>query len=106
MIGVDIVDISRIQLYPSFIDHILTDEEKEEYKEKKTEYQKKEFLAAHFAAKEAIFKANQDKNYLHYSILHHKNGCPYIKDHPELEISISHDGGMAAAFVMAVQKPL
>jgi len=97
MTGIDIVDISRIQLLPSFINRVLTPEEQEEYKQRKTERLQKEYIAGRFAAKEAIFKMTQDKNYLHYSILRQKTGQPYVKDHPEIEISISHDAGIAIA---------
>jgi holo-[acyl-carrier protein] synthase len=99
MIGIDIVDISRIQLRDSFIRHVLTEYEQNEYNAKTTENRKKEYLAGRFAAKEAIFKATQDPAYLQYSILNKKNGMPYVKDHPEILVSISHDGGIAAAIV-------
>lgn len=99
MTGVDIVDISRVELRDSFIHYILTEEELAEFETKHTDRQKKEYAAGRFAAKEAIFKATQDRNYLKYSILHEKSGKPYVKDHPEIEISISHDGGIAIAMV-------
>lgn len=100
MIGVDIVQISRIQLKESFIKHVLTEEEQEEYKQIQSEKRKKEYLAGRFASKEAIFKATQDINYLSYSILHEPNGRPFVLNHPEIQISISHDGDYAIAFVM------
>lgn len=100
MIGVDIVDIRRVQLNAAFIDHVLTESEKKEYSEIKRDQTKKEYLAGRFASKEAIFKATQDIHYLSYSILHEVNGRPYVPDHPEIEISISHDGDYAIAFVM------
>ena len=66
-----------------------------------TERIQKEYIAGRFAAKEAIFKMTQDKNYLHYSILHQKTGQPYVKDHLEIEISISHDAGIAIAIAVS-----
>lgn len=100
MIGIDIVDINRIDLSDTFLHTILTEEELKEYHQLKTDKRRKEYTAGRFAAKEAIYKATQDKEYLHYSILHHSNGSPYILHHPELEVSISHDGNMATAIVM------
>ena len=58
-------------------------------------------LAGLFAAKEALFKATGWKDCLSCSILNDGYGKPYIKDHPELSVSISHDGGMAIAVVQA-----
>ena len=99
MVGIDIVQISRIELKEAFINLVLTSEEREELSAHHTEASKKQYIAGRFAVKEAIFKATQDKEYLHYSCLNQKNGKPYIKGHPEIEVSISHDGGIAAAIV-------
>lgn len=99
MIGIDIVQISRVVLHDSFIHMILTPEELVEFSAKTSETAQKEYLAGRFAVKEAIFKATQDHDYLHYSCLNTPSGKPAIKDHPEIEVSISHDGGIAAAIV-------
>lgn len=104
MIGIDIVEIDRIKLGSAFIKHILTPDEQQELSSRHNEYAKKEYIAGRFAAKEAIFKATQDQTYLNYSCLNEKSGKPYIKDHPEIEISISHDGGIATAIVQIRQK--
>jgi len=100
MVGIDLVDISRITLEESFVQFVLTPEEQLEYGQLSAEAARKEYLAGRFAAKEAIFKAVQDRGYLQYSILHDASGRPMVKDHPEMEISISHDGGIAAAIIM------
>ena len=97
MLGIDIVQLSRIQLDAPFMDYVLTEEEKEIYSRKQDNHLKREYLAGRFAAKEAIFKATQDKGYLNYSVLNDSNGKPYVKDHPEIHISISHDGDYAVA---------
>ena len=99
MIGIDIVNIQRVKLNDSFIELVLTPEEQRELSERHTEASKKEYLAGRFAVKEAIFKATQDQEYLHYSCLNKKSGKPYIKDHPEIDVSISHDGNIAAAII-------
>lgn len=100
MVGIDLVEIARISLKDTFVHYILTEDELTVFNEIRTENRKKEYLAGRFAAKEAIFKASQDREYLSYSILNKENGMPYVKDHPEMNISISHDGGMAVAVVM------
>ena len=95
MIGIDIVDLRRIHLSDSSINTMLTEEEKKEYSLKISDRRKVEYLAGRFAVKEAIFKATQDKAYLQYSILNTDFGKPYVLNHPEIEISISHDGDYA-----------
>ena len=100
MVGIDICDLSRITLNEGFINTLLTPEERAQFDAKKTEKRKKEYLGGRFAAKEALYKALQDRNYLHFSILNDETGKPYVKDHPEISVSISHDAGIAAAIVM------
>lgn len=99
MIGVDIVDLNRINLKESLVHKILTEKEYKEYSLMKLDKRKIEYLGGRFAAKEAIFKASQDPNYLSYTILNLENGQPYVEGHPEIEISISHDGNYAIALV-------
>lgn len=65
-----------------------------------SEKRKSEYAAGRWAAKEAIFKATQDLNYLKYEILNDEKGSPYVYDCPELKVSISHDGEYAVAFVI------
>lgn len=99
MVGIDIVEIKRVTLTDAFIQLVLTADEQEELAQRHTEKSKKEYLAGRFAVKEAIFKVTQDTMYLQYSCLNSDNGKPYIKDHPEISVSITHDGGIAAAIV-------
>jgi len=100
MIGTDIVYLPRIQNDTAFSRYILTEEEQEEYLARGNERRKTEYLGGRFAAKEAIFKATQDPEYLKYSILNDEKCRPYVKDHPEIQISLSHDQDYAVAFVM------
>ena len=99
MIGIDVVQISRVELRDPFIKLILTPEEQSELSSRHTDASRKEYLAGRFAVKEAIFKATQDKDYLKYACLNQADGRPYIKDHPEMDVSITHDGGIAAAII-------
>lgn len=99
-VGIDIVKISRFENKDiHFIKRVLTEKELLVYnnliEEKKTQY-----LASRWACKEAIFKANKDEHYLSYSILNKENGEPYVDDHEEIKISISHDGEYAVASVL------
>lgn len=101
MIGVDITDLSRIHDDTAFIQRVLTIEEQNELELRKSAVRRAEYIGGRFAAKEALFKATGARDYLSYSVLNDENGKPYFKDHPELSVSISHDGGMAVAVVQA-----
>ncbi len=99
-IGIDLMLLSKIHLKESFVDMILTSAEKEEYNSKTSDKKRIEYLGGRFAAKEAIYKATQDKSYLTYSVLNDENGAPYVSGHPELSVSISHDGDYVVAIVL------
>jgi holo-[acyl-carrier protein] synthase len=101
MIGVDITDLSRVKDDEAFIRRVLTPEEQAELADRKTASRRIEYIGGRFAAKEALFKATGWKDCLSCSVLNDGYGKPYIKDHPELSVSISHDGGMAIAVVQA-----
>ncbi len=103
MIGIDVADLSRIKDDPAFIRRVLTAEEQEELAQRKSQSRRIEYIGGRFAAKEALFKATGDMNWLGYSILNGENGKPYVKDHPELDVSITHDGGIAAAVVLKIK---
>lgn len=101
-IGIDIVKISRFENKDiHFIKRVLTEKELLIYnnllEEKKTQY-----LASRWASKEAIYKANHDEHYLSYSILNKENGEPYVDDHEEIKISISHDGEYVIASILII----
>jgi holo-[acyl-carrier protein] synthase len=81
----------------------LTPAEQEEFHARKSAHRKTEYLGGRFAAKEAIFKATGDQMFLSYSVLTEVSGKPYVKDHPELDVSISHDGGFAIAAVLCLK---
>jgi holo-[acyl-carrier protein] synthase len=104
MIGIDIVEIDRMQPDRKNACFFLTDEEEHVYEALHTIREKKTYLASRFAVKEAVFKATQDPEYLSYTVLNKENGQPFIKGHPEIEVSISHDAGIAIAMVSVHQK--
>ncbi len=99
MIGTDIVYLPRLSLEEDFVKRILTEEEYSLYETLRTEKKRRDFLGGHFAAKEAIYKATQDAHYLSYAVLSDEKGRPYVKGHPEIDISIAHDGEYAIALV-------
>lgn len=99
-IGVDLTTISRfIDVKERFIKRVLTSDEYADFlllpQEKKAS-----FLAVHWAVKEALFKITQDKNYLSYTIKHMDNGKPYILNHDNFKVSISHESDMVIAVVL------
>lgn len=101
-IGIDLAKISRFENKDiHFIKRVLTEKELLVYnnliEEKKTQY-----LASRWASKEAIYKANHDEHYLSYSILNKENGEPYVDDHEEIKISISHDGEYVIASILII----
>lgn len=99
-IGIDLTLVTRFSnLDDHFVERFLTEDEQIIYK-KVLDKNKKYFLAGRWASKEAIFKALNNSDYLHYAILNDKNGKPYVKDHPEIKISISHDGDYAISMVI------
>ena len=103
MIGIDIVRIERVSLEKAFLEKVLTEKERELLERYKNEQRKKEIVAGRFAVKEAYFKATKDKDYLKISVLKKEDGSPYIEDHEDLDVSISHDAGIAIAIVSSRQ---
>lgn len=105
MIGIDIVELSRIDPEDqAFLRHVLTEEEQKECEQRRSPHRRREYIGGRFAAKEAIFKATGDQDALSCSVLTESSGKPYIKNHPELSVSISHDGGYAIAAVVCSEQ--
>lgn len=100
-IGVDLVEIDRIQLKDHFIDRVLSDKEIEVYKTLSSDCRKKEFIAGRFAGKEALVKALNDKtiSFKSISILNEIDGRPSI-NYKNTFISISHERDYAVAYVI------
>lgn len=100
-IGCDIVKNNRlINKNERFIDLILTENEKIEYKKVG-----KTYLFGRFAAKEAIMKAlpnTKTYNFLDFEILSDSNGEPYCKNYKNIKISISHEKDYTIAVAIVI----
>ena len=103
-IGVDIVQNIRFQSFlndQKRIDKILSPEEKEIFNSFSSEKRKLEYIASRFSAKEALFKATNEKVAMNQiSILNDKNGKTYVKNKKDIEISISHETDYSITFVI------
>jgi len=111
MVGVDIIEIKRIEKSiqkSSFIKGVFTDAEMEYYRGTGS---RTETLAGFFAAKEAVSKASgygiRGFKLTDIEILHAELGQPFVKVHGEaikiinnrsINISISHNKTTAIAF--------
>lgn len=96
-VGIDTTRISRFEnKSEKFIKTILTEEEYNIYLQEKSP----SFLAVRWACKEAIFKATQDRDYLKYTILQYENGKPYVLEHDNYKVSITHEGDYVTAIVI------
>lgn len=97
-IGCDIVKISRFKKNLMRLKtKILNEDEQIEFE---VSNDKIKYLASRWACKEAIYKT--DNTLYNVSILNDKNGKPYVVNHADLEISISHDANLCIA--VAIKK--
>lgn len=96
-IGVDIVDISRIDF--KVVPKILSKEEVSLFEEM-SDIRKKEFLAGRFAIKEALFKAGIKEKFSNLNIKYNKDNSIYLENHPNVLISISHEKDYAIGFAI------
>ena len=104
MIGIDIVEISRIkELYEKFgerfLSKILGIDEISILRTKKDIFP---FIAGRFAAKEAYVKAsgNRSVNFNSLNIINSAEGKPFFRDIEDYEVSISHERQYAVAMVI------
>ena len=101
--GIDIVEIKRIKLDDKFIDFTLSEEEK---KILETKFNKQEWLAGRWAAKEAFLKANHmglgEIPFNQIKVLYGDKGQPIIiyDNKTYTEVSISHEKEYAIASVI------
>ncbi len=106
-IGCDVTHLSKFKNKDeSFIDKILTSNEKNIYEERFGK-KKLEFLAGHFSAKESIIKALSSKVKLtfHDIDIFYNNEIPSVKIEPyEIFISISHDKDVVITNAIVTKK--
>lgn len=101
-IGTDIVKIDRVKID---VARFLGPRELMHFGNLKDEHQQR-FLAGRWAAKEAIFKALDDKehDYKKFDIYYNESGKPVVDfENYKVNISISHDGEYAVAYVVVEQ---
>jgi holo-[acyl-carrier protein] synthase len=116
-IGVDIIEIDRIKSIINrfeykFLNKIYTENEIEYCINKVNKYQ---HFAARFAAKEAIYKALNEReqkiaNWKNIEVFNQKNGLPivktygklkeYLADDKEIKLSISHSENYVVCFAV------
>lgn len=86
MIGCDITKISRFSKnLEKLKNKILTQDEQQEFEKSSN---KLEYISGRWAAKEAVYKASGIKN---VSIINNTLGKPIVVNHPNINISISHE---------------
>lgn len=93
-VGIDIIEINRMQLKPELIKRFLSVEEWKKFQTLATEFSKKQFLASKWALKEAIFKALPHEHLIfdQITITENQYGQPTvkIKDY-QISLSLSHN---------------
>ncbi len=93
-VGIDIIEINRMQLKPKLIERYLSQEETFQLQRLQSEVGKKQFLASRWALKEAIFKALPFEHlvFSEINITKNKYGQPTvkIKDY-KISLSLSHN---------------
>lgn len=103
-IGCDIVENKRlVDKNDTFLNHVLTEKEKELYNQRN----KVEFLAGRFAAKEAIMKALPNIKELKFTdieVLNYEDGKPYCNIEGIEDISISHEKEYTIAVALYNEK--
>jgi holo-[acyl-carrier protein] synthase len=109
-IGTDIVKVERIE--EKHVDRILSVEERKLYFAFASTSRRQEFLAARFAAKEALTKAFTTTGlffaFTEMTILNDENGRPFLAK-PSLEqlsvwLSLSHEREYAIAFCIIEER--
>lgn len=102
MVGIDLVNITRIKNIDALARKIFSIKEMELFSKANN---KKEFIAGRFAAKEAFLKANHkglgDIPLNKINVLYNKDNSPFIKyNNKRYDVSISHDKDYAVAVVV------
>jgi holo-[acyl-carrier protein] synthase len=96
-IGVDIVDIKRIEL--KIATKVLSKDENDLFLSM-SESRKKEFLSGRFAIKEALFKAGVKEPFAMLNIKYNDDNSIYLEGYSNVKVSISHEKGYAIGFAI------
>lgn len=120
MLGIDLVEVSRLKLDDKFMVRIAHDDEIAYIKKGKSESLQRERLASLWAVKEAVMKAlslgeNSGVSFKDIKLCHEKSGKPYVElfgvalqemhasfYDKRIEVSISHTENYATAIAMIV----
>ncbi|MDQ7982773.1 MAG: 4'-phosphopantetheinyl transferase superfamily protein [Spiroplasma sp.] len=93
-VGIDIIEIDRMQLLPKLIARYLSQDEIKEFENIKSKKLKKQFLAGKWALKEALYKALPFEHLVFdkINIIKNQSGQPTvkIKDY-QISLSLSHN---------------
>ena len=111
-VGIDIVKIDRIEKLfgkygKKFLNKIFNEQEIEEIEKLNNFKRKIEKIAGKFAAKESVFKVdNRFINFKKIEILTDSSGKPFVKNYPDISVSISHEKeyAVAVAVFMKMEK--
>lgn len=105
-VGIDLAYLPRFDNKiddDAFINKVLTNKEKEIFKQISNSKVKSNFLAGRFAAKEAYAKAKKlgigKIDFLDVEVLRDEHKAPIISDN-NADVSISHDGDYVTAIVI------
>ncbi|MBQ0065959.1 MAG: holo-ACP synthase [Firmicutes bacterium] len=106
-VGCDVVQMNRfLGKEELFAKRVLTTQEYEQWKVYK-ERRRLEFLAGHFAAKEALVKAMDIPSSIFDYEIYYENQKPKVKKEGyQIHISISHEKEIAMAFAVVEKERL
>lgn len=95
-IGIDILELARLDLTPNFLQKILTIQEIQQYEKLENNRRKQEFCAGRWAVKEAIYKVLKSEERIPFSKIEigYQEERPIILSPNEWQsfaISISHE---------------
>lgn len=118
MVGIDILDIDRLDFSEKFIKKIALDEEIEYIQKSLCESLQRQRLGALFCVKEAVMKAlemgkDSGVSFHDIKLCHHENGKPYVElfgrakekfeecfAEKKMEVSLSHTPQYATAIAI------
>ncbi len=102
--GVDIISMDRVEFKnEKLLQRFLTSKEYNDYQLIVNPKLKKEFVAGHWAAKEAIIKALEKKVLMHQLEIFHEYGRPGCNlGNYQISLSISHENDYVVATALVV----